>query len=397
MRKNTIQLPLIALLFLLASCEGFLGKKTDTDFIETPEYLPREVAYVPVQPALNQFVNPVDIIAGFDELMYVVDDATEEIISLDESGRELGRLNVKGVKSIAQNRMLDIFAIGKIDRIIAGQNFELTCIYKIDLHGAGNTFGLQYAKFTDTITHPFYFKSTFSSSDAQVEFNKIAVLEDNRFYVTRTGLDNNAQKFGGPDDAVLLFDADGTYITPVSVNTPNGLFRDYFKKPTGLSSFVQPPQISAGGPDHFVFTSIDANTSIKVQIIDYIESDFGASYEPRILLESDNTLADGNLATPGKFEKPVATLLTGDGTNFIFVIDQAKDSLYQFTVTGLEGVKPPAGAATSKYQIASFGGTGEGLSQFNQPSAIAYKNRIVWVCDSGNKRVLRFKLTTDFQ
>ncbi|NNJ56512.1 MAG: hypothetical protein HKP14_10280 [Bacteroidia bacterium] len=396
-RNTTTTFSFLALLFLLVSCEGFLGKKTNTDFIEAPEYLPREVAYVPVQPALNQFVNPVDIIAGFDELIYVVDDATEEIVSLDESGRELSRLNVKGVKSIAQNRKLDLLAIGKIDQTVAGQDFELTCIYKIDLHGAGNTFGLQYARITDTIIHPFYFKSTFSSSDAQVEFNKIAVLEDNRFYVTRTGVDNNAQKFGGPDDAVLLFSADGDYITPVSVSTPNGLFRDFFKKPIGISSFVQPPQVSAGGPDHFVYTSIDQNTSIKVQVIDFIETDFGSSFEPRILLESDNTLADGNLATPDKFEKPVATLLTGDGTNFIFVIDQEKDSLYQFTVTGLEGVKPPAGAASSKYQIASFGGTGEGLTQFNNPTAIAYKNRIVWVCDAGNKRILRFKLTIDFQ
>ena len=37
------------------------------------------------------------------------------------------------------------------------------------------------------------------------------------------------------------------------------------------------------------------------------------------------------------------------------------------------------------------------LSQFNSPTAVAYKNKIVWVCDTGNGRVLRFKLTTDFQ
>jgi len=103
------------------------------------------------------------------------------------------------------------------------------------------------------------------------------------------------------------------------------------------------------------------------------------------------------MTTPGKFAKPVSTIFTGDGTNFIFVVDQGKDSLYQFTATGLEGVRPPAGAATTKYQMASFGGTGTGLTQFNKPSAVAYKNKIVWVADSGNKRVLRFKLTTDFQ
>ena len=165
----------------------------------------------------------------------------------------------------------------------------------------------------------------------------------------------------------------------------------------GISSFVQPPQVSAGGPDHFVFTSIAENTSIKVQIIDFIETDFGANYEPRILVETDTTVADGNLTTPERFSQPVSTLVTGDGSNYIFVVDKSKDSFYQFTVTGLEGVKPPTGAASAKYQLSSFGGRGEGLSEFNSPSAVAYKNRIIWICDTGNGRILRFKLTTDFQ
>ena len=397
MIKLTTYTGLLCSIFLLVGCDGFLGKKTNTDFIEVPTYSPREVAYVPVQPALIGFVSPVDIIAGFDELIYVVDDATEEIISLDESGKILARIKVQGVRAVAQNRRLDLLAIGSVDILKAGETLTFTCIYKIDMHGPGNNLGLQYAQVVDTIIHPFYFKSTYSSSDSKVQFNKIAVLEDNRFYVTRTGTDNNAQKFGGPDDAVLLFDADGTYLTPISVNTPSGLFRDYFKKPMGISSFVQPPQVSAGGPDHFVFTSIAENTSIKVQIIDFIETDFGANYEPRILVETDTTVADDNLTTPDRFAQPVSTLVTGDGSNYIFVVDKSKDSFYQFTVTGLEGVKPPTGAASTKYQLASFGGRGEGLSQFNSPSAVAYKNRIVWICDTGNGRILRFKLTTDFQ
>lgn len=397
MIKGIASLYILLGVILLSSCDGFFGKKTSTDFIEIPEYSPREVAYVPVQPILDRFESPVDIIAGFDELIYVVDEATEEIISLNESGSELDRFKLRGVRAIAQNRSFDLLAIGTVETVRSGQTLDYTCIYKIDMHGGGSSFGLEYAEVVDTIIHPFYFKSTFSSSDSLVQFNKIAVLQDNKFYVTRSGRDNNPQKFGGPDDAILLFDADGTYLTPVSVNTPNGLFRNYFKKPMGISSFIQPPQISAFGPNHFIFTSLSDNTSIKVQIIDYIETDFGANYEPRILFDSDPTVSDGNLTTPEKFSEPVSTVITGDGTNFIFVVDRAKDSLYQFTVTGLEGVKPPAGAASTKYQMASFGGTGLGLSQFNMPSAVAYKNRIVWVCDTGNKRVLRFKLTTDFQ
>ena len=98
-------------LLLIVACDGFFGKKTDLDFIEIPEYLPREVAYVPVEPVIKKYQNPIDIIAGFDELIYVVDGASEEIISIDESGRELGRFQLNGVKSIAQNRKFDLLAM----------------------------------------------------------------------------------------------------------------------------------------------------------------------------------------------------------------------------------------------------------------------------------------------
>jgi hypothetical protein len=44
----------------------------------------------------------------------------------------------------------------------------------------------------------------------------------------------------------------------------------------------------------------------------------------------------------------------------------------------------------------SFGGSGNSLTEFNQPSGVAYLREIVYVADKGNGRVLRFQLTTDF-
>ena len=124
----------VGVVLLLSACDGFFGTKTNTDFIEVPTYSPREVAYVPVQPALTTFQEPVDIIAGFDELIYVVDKATEEIISLDESGRELGRFNVRGVRAVAQTRGLDLLAIGENTATVAGTDFDVTCIYLSLIH-----------------------------------------------------------------------------------------------------------------------------------------------------------------------------------------------------------------------------------------------------------------------
>lgn len=378
--------------FTLLGCESYFGKKTDLDFIEKPEFQLRDIAYVPVQPPLKGLNNPVDVLAGFDELIYVVDAATEEIISFDESGRELGRMYVQGVKAIAQDRKLDLLAIGTETRTISGADFDLTCIYRIRLQ-QDEGYGLQYAAIVNKIVHPFYFKSTFSSSDVTVVFNDIAVLRDNRYYVTREG--DVAQQFGGPDDAVLLFSENDVYITPVAISSNGSLFNNYFKEPFGISSLIQPPQIQANGPDDFMYTSIDPNGVIKVQYIEILETEFGVSYEPRVM-EQDTSKADGFLTTPFRFTDPMGITLSGDGRNHVFVTDRGKDSLYLFSLNGFEGVRPPAGYSTDKYVNVSFGGSGTSLMQFNQPMGVAYKNNILYVADSGNGRILRFKLTSDF-
>jgi len=87
---------LIIILFLatvmLSSCEGFFGKKTDLTFIDAPVFQARDVAYVPIQPIIDGFFEPTDVIAGFDELIYVVDAGSQEIIAFDQSGREQGAI-----------------------------------------------------------------------------------------------------------------------------------------------------------------------------------------------------------------------------------------------------------------------------------------------------------------
>jgi hypothetical protein len=387
---------LVSILFLftfLLSCDGFFGNKTDLGFIDTPEFQIRDISYVPIQPALTNFTRPVDITTGFDELIYVIDEATEEVISLDESGRELGRFTIQGARSVVQDRRFDLLVIGSKTDTISGQPFDLTCIYRIDLHGANGLYGIRHARITNEVVHPFYYKSTFSSTDPEVLFNRIAVLENNDYYITRNGSGGN--NFDGPDDAVLLFDSEDKFVTPIAVSSNGALYRDYFKKPFGIVSTVQPPQISANGNSDFMYSSLSPEGVIKVQYIEFIETEFGATYEPRVMSTTEDE-ADGFLTFPYRFDDPTGVSLAGDGTNHIFVTDSKKDSLYLFSLNGFEGVKPPPGYSSTKYINVSFGGSGNGLSQFSEPSGIAYKNKVVYVADAGNGRVVRFKLTTDF-
>lgn len=383
----------VVISLVLFGCDGFFGKKTELDFIDTPEFQIRDISYVPIQPALTNFIRPVDITTGFDELIYVVDEGTEEVISLDESGRELGRFSIQGARSVVQDRRFDLLVIGTKTDTISGKAFDLTCIYRVDLHGNNGLYGIRHAKITKEIVHPFYYKSTFSSTDPTVVFNRIGVLANNDYYVTRNGTGGN--NFDGPDDAILLFNAQDKFVTPVAVSSNGALYRDYFKKPFGLVTTVQPPQISANGNSDFIYSSLSPEGVIKVQYIEYIETEFGATYEPRIMSTSEDE-ADGFLTYPYRFDSPKGVSLAGDGTNHIFIADSKKDSLYLFSLNGFEGVKPPPGYSTTKYINVSFGGSGTGLSNFKEPSGIAYKNKVVYVADAGNGRVLRFKLTTDF-
>ena len=106
---------------------------------------------------------------------------------------------------------------------------------------------------------------------------------------------------------------------------------------------------------------------------------------------------NGFLYDEFKFTYPSDLAFAGDGTNYIFVTDSVKDSLFVFTSAGVEGVAPPPGSSTTVPVIVSFGGSGNGALQFSDPQGVAYFDRIVYVADTGNNRISRFRLNTDFE
>lgn len=393
----------IALLLLFASCKGFFGEKTELSFIDKPVFTERELAYVPIQPVLHGFVDPVNVIAGFDRLFYVVDRGTSQIISYDLSGRELHRHTVPGLMNAAMDRAFHLLAIGTYDTVQGGQKLTLACVYRITQE-SGSLHGLQYAIMKPVVIHPYY-KGIQSAvlSDQDVQFTAVGTLADNTWYVARTGPRNNPDQFGGPDDAVLQVRADlitfekDKFIGPLTINTGQGLINNFFSRPTGLCTFVQPPQDPRlNNSRDFLCTSVDELTALKVQFIQYKEDDGGGSYSVKFLPGGDTSKADGYLYEPNKFKEPVAVTVAGDRTGYIFVADAGKDSIFQFTSEGLEGVNPTLASGSKKQVTVSFGGRGTALTQFNRPSGVAYISRILYVADRGNRRVLRFMLTSDF-
>jgi hypothetical protein len=387
----------LSMAVILGGCEGFFGEKTDISFIDEPIYNGRQVAYVPIQPVWDNFSRPIDVIAGYDELIYVADGLTNEIVGMDQAGNEVGRFPIPGLKAIAQDRTLDILALGTSDTTISGTAYSLATIYRLELKSSLG-YGIQNAVIEKKMVHPFYFKISFKpSEDASDVFTGIATRADNQYYVTRNGTNNSTLQFGGPDDGVLLFNQDDEFVSVIGVSTSSGTFQNYFVDPSGVTCLAQPPQspFVETDPD-FIVSVTNGPSVLKVVYVDVQETETGISYELKQFTTTDTAAAENFLYTPNRFTLPTDVTYSGDGTNYLFVIDSEKDSLFQFTNTGLEGVQPPAGSESDKQIRVSFGGMGTGLMQFNDPAAVAYLNQIVYVADAGNARVLRFKLTTDF-
>ena len=111
----------------------------------------------------------------------------------------------------------------------------------------------------------------------------------------------------------------------------------------------------------------------------------------------DTTQGEGFLYDEFKFAQPSDLAYAADETNYTFVLDAGKDSLFVFTSRGIEGVAPPPGGTSTLPVPVSFGGTGDGALQFRGPQGVAYFDRTVYVADTGNGRISRFRLNTDFE
>jgi hypothetical protein len=169
-----------------------------------------------------------------------------------------------------------------------------------------------------------------------------------------------------------------------------------------ITTFANPPQRDVFPENRNFLMSQGAsnqNIAFRVLQVNVVETPSGTEFQPnQTFLERDTSSTNGFLYEEGKFEDPAGLAIAGDQTNYIFVIDRAQHKLYQFKPNGEEGIDPPPAAVDrTRNLIVSFGEQGNGPRQFNSPSGVAYFDEIVYVADTGNNRIARYKLTTDFE
>lgn len=399
----------------LSSCNDFFGKKTDLSFIEVPDTTPIRVAYVPILPEIKggalPFENPVHMTTGFDRFFYVV-DSTQGIFCLDETGGAQGFLpNPQGVNFTycAQDRNLDLLVIGKKQVTLQGRTLRLSTIWRYSLRdtsGTGVFINLNNAQLVNEMVYPFFLGEDQRANSGDVErvnLTSLGFISGNRYYVTCTSPDPTPGGATFENNSVLLCnlpkqEAKVEAWTQLLISTSDGAKTDYFKRPKALVTLVQPPQnfrLIDGTSEDFIVTANDPNLNLPTRVnwISVTPSSDGPPIYAFRNLAPPQEGSQRYLYTPFRFKDPKALCWVGGGRRQLLVLD--RDSVFLFNNNGVEGAPPSRGSSSRSLVNVSFGGTGTSLTQFNDARALAYNNQTLFVVDKGNKRILRFRLTTD--
>ena len=311
-----------------------LAAVSDTFYVQISPVWGKETGY--------DFSAPSDVLLGREPLVYVADTGNDRVVMLDLAGNVLGQSQpVAHPLALAQDSKLRLVIANGTNRL-----------FRIDLYAVHHDIA---AAPVDTlfwdIDHPHR------------QFTAVAAFlvrkrgRSTIFYrATATGSARN-------DNAIFAFGENGEYLGPANLE-PNG---------TGIFAAASPSGITAveDWSEDFIFTQV-GNNSFKVQWI---------TTNPEIGLTPKLNPADGprDIFAINKFDKPED--VTVDREKNIYVIDAGLNRLLKFTAAGRE--------------MHSFGEFGSGERQFNHPQGVAFFDRTVYVADTGNNRIVRFKLSTD--
>jgi hypothetical protein len=404
MRRTLYFIPILALVWF--SC---VEKLDVNSFPEVPPTDQERIEYIPMLPEWSGFNSPQDVHVGYDELIYVADTENDRIVMLDLNGTVLGvSQRIEKPVAIAQDRKLDLLVVGRKDTVLGGTPIQLSAVFRLNLVAVGHRIDL--AEPVPVILHPTYILGrSFRQSDSTVYFTGIAAMADNQYYITRTGPSNDfITQAGGPDNNILWFGSNDTLITPLTAYlTATGTGKASANGLTSITTYAVPPQRADVDQRRSFIVSLKGLNSFRVQGMMYFATEEEAGFIPEPAFEIIDTSAAERFlyfcsiesGRPGGCFVEPEDVTFGADNRYIFAVDAETDSVYQFASNGFEGVRPPSYSSQRKNIIVSFGGSGSGTGQFNRPHGVAYYQdyEILLVADTGNNRIVRFRLSTDFE
>lgn len=322
-----------------------------------------DTTYIPITPIITGFNEPADIYFGYDQQLYVADKNNNRVVQMNLAGVVVSYSGfVLRPKKITQDRNFDLLVIASvIDTIPPNILDTVDVVYRYKLYQNGGILSGVVPTIAFRSNQPTPIPGDHGN------FTGISTYQNNYYLVTRSGPNNSSPI--DPDNAIFRIDKyDNT--NPVPERLPG-----FEVDGQGLLSIQE-----VSGIDVFTYSNTDLiyiqkspNAAFKVQwcLYDEIEGTYTPKFSPS---QNVDLLRNGLLIEP--------TDITLDQFSNIYIIDSYKDSLYKFNSLG-------------KLKSESFGGQGSSPSQFSGPLGVAFFDRTLYICDTGNNRILRFVLSTD--
>ena len=347
-----IYLLILILFFLIPSC----GKKIE---LPTKSAEPGITTYVPIFPTWTSagelsFNQPQDIHWGYDGFIYIADTGNDRIVQVDQAGKFLDQYEgVKNPWSVSQDRLLRLLVTGGNTiymKLKDEQMFD-------SLYAGPDIYDTTIIVHPDTVSDDsVVFDTTYIVDTTATSYKAIAPdprpISGHAMYFVCDYTRNQIDRF-------IFYEPNELYNLGAAV--PNGFDLSETQYPTGLFTYL------TGAKFRFLFCQ--ALSYFSVQLLD------GDNFNPLI------PWPDGaEIYWQGTFG--LAEDVAVDEYENIFVVDSRRNQVHKFSPNGV--------------RILCFGKEGTGEEEFKNPKGIAYANKIVYVADTGNNRILRFVLSTDF-
>ncbi len=317
-----------------------------------------EPTYVQQYPVWGQFNQPEAVLLGREPLVYVADSKNNQLVQLDLSGIQQGVMPIRNPRAVAQDYNYSLLVIA--DTISPLFLDTISVLYRINLVPVGGL--LSNASKIPLMTSDY--PTPLSSRSRR--FTGVGVFADNSYIVTRVGPDNTNTL--DPDNALLkIYGIDSvTSVTSLSgfQVTGNGVYS--IDLVSAVTTFT-------GNLTDFIITRDSPDFGFKV--LWFVYDNVKGTYDPKFLPEDNVDILNIQIGTPEG--------VTVDNNTNIYVTDNSKDSLYKYSSTGK--------LKTSE----SFGGAGSNVNELNGPMGVSFFNKVLYIGDTENNRVVRYKLSTD--
>lgn len=330
-----------------------------------------EEVYVQINPPLDaengySFNRPADIYLGADNFLYVCDTGNDRIVMLDVGGQIQGISQpIPHPEAVTQNDSLQLLIVNKTN-----------VVFRIDLTNVSH----------DIASAPVE-KVFEQSSKPSRQFTGISVYNGFEYYVTVVDVADSNTVFK-EFSFIYDFNRNHTLKGPLPMNVNGtGLFSAIV--PTGIVTLRERwLDISTSGERSPAFYFSHIGRTSQLEPNNFKVQHITTTIQQGEVVLIPNTGLIGEDLYKIDLRANIEDIAI-DRSGFLFVVDAGgfgtTPGFYRYSSLGKK--------------LQSLTGEGSGDSQFKAPKGIAVlpflEQQVVFVADTGNNRILRFKLSTD--